>query len=164
MTLSEFSSCVNRFRRGACPGRNLYLYCGRSDTLLNAIGNESVHQISVFDLPGVDVKTSVDEIRQMLVAGLNQWFTALNTNSPRCSIAVLHDLALFAAYNLGIDSVYARHASDRRMTVFCAPRSPVPPTDLLPLFDYEPLLIQRYFRQLVSPDYIVEDFNGTVRY
>ena len=163
MTPEEFEVRVASFRRMARPGRNLYLWCGPLDRLRRITGNEAVCT-GMLDLPGIRPSVGAEEIRRDIAVEVGRWLRAIAEASPRFSIAVLHDLALWAAYRVGLEAIYQYHASDRRMTVLCAGVSPIPAFPLPESLVYNSRAVQQYFRDSVSPENIVEDANGSRTY
>ena len=159
MTAEEFEVRVASFRRMARPGRNLNLWCGPLDRLRRITGSEAVYT-GMLDLPGIRPAIGAEEIRRYMVVEVGRWLQTAAEASPRFSIAVLHSLAPWAAYHVGLEMIYQYHASDRRMTVLCADVSPTPAFALPESLVYNPRAVQQYFRELVSPENIVEDSNG----
>ena len=156
MKPGEFRQILERFRRGALPGRNLYLWCGPLSQLSETIGTGPVAKMSVLELPGITATASADQTVRMLQTGLSDWIRSVIEGSPQRSIAVLYDLESLAHYKIGVERIYLDHANDRRMTFLCAPlRTPAPeglPTQL----KYNPAAAQSFYRQLISPSAVVE--------
>lgn len=160
MTAKEFEIRVASFRRMARPGRNLYLWCGPLDRLRQMTGNEAVCK-DMMDLLAIRPSVGAEEIRRDIAVEVGRCLRAVAEASPQFSIAVLHGLALWAAYRVGLEAIYQHHASDRRMTVLCADVSPTPTCVLPESLVYNSRAVQQYFRELISAENIVEDSNGT---
>jgi len=161
VTRTDFAGRIGSFRRGACSGRNLYLWCDTLDSLRGITGVDNVYQSALLDLPGIQTMPSAGETRRAIADGVGQWLLNVSESAPRLSIAVLHGLGPWCAYRAGLEMVYEIHASDRRMTVLCAPIAPPPPSHLPSAFSYHPRAIQQYFRELIPVEYVVEDSNGS---
>jgi len=160
VTAREFEIRVASFRRMALPGRNLYLWCGPLDRLRQITGDEAFCR-DMMDLLAIRPTAGAEEIRRDIAVEIRRCLRAVAEANPQLSIAVLHGLALWAGYRVGLEAVYEHHASDRRMTVLCADVSPTATSVLPESLVYNSRAVQQYFRELVSAENIVEDSNGT---
>ena len=157
MTVQEFAHLVSSFRKNARPGRNVYLWLGTLQGLLETVGTEYVKHISLLDLPGLQPVPSAEEAQTLIESSLEQWLHEVIHMNQKCSIAVISDIALLAYYGIGLEKVYLHHASDRRMTVMCIETLPLFKHILPPALDYGMPVASQYYRRLFPPQHIIEE-------
>lgn len=157
MRPDELDQCLQRFSRGSIPGRNLYLWCGSCDSLRKLLQKHETEEASAIDLPGLEPRGSGEETASALETAISNWLLEVTSRHPQRSIAVLHDVELLARYRVGLGRVYQLHASDRRLTILCAPTLHAPTFHLPDGIRFDGRAASRYFRALLPPQAIVEE-------